>query len=75
VSAVEAEFPDDNAPASAAAIAKVVAALQGNNIDVRVVETGEEARRLVLDLVPAGAEVHSGRSKTSSALTPAGPVG
>jgi hypothetical protein len=64
VSAVEAVLPDDNAPAPAAAIAKVVAALQGNNIDVRVVETGEEARRLVLDLVPAGAEVHSGRSKT-----------
>jgi len=64
VSAVEAEFPDDNAPASAAVIAKVVAALQGNNVDVRVVDTGEEARRLVLELVPAGAEVHSGRSKT-----------
>jgi len=64
VSAVEAEFPDDNAPARAAAIEKVVAALRGNNIDVRVVDTGEEARRLVLDLVPAGAEVHSGRSKT-----------
>ena len=64
MSAVEAEFPDDNAPARAAAIEKVVAALRGNNIDVRVVDTGEEARRLVLDLVPAGAEVHSGRSKT-----------
>ncbi len=64
MSAVEAEFPDDNAPAPAAAIEKVVAALRGNNIDVRVVDTGEEARRLVLDLVPAGAEVHSGRSKT-----------
>jgi hypothetical protein len=61
---VEAEFPDDNAPASPAAIEKVVAALRGNNVDVRVVGTGEEARRLVLDLVPAGAEVHSGRSKT-----------
>jgi len=65
VSAVEAVWPpDDNAPAPAAAIEKVVAALRGNNIDVRVVDTGEEARRLVLDLVPAGAEVHSGRSKT-----------
>ncbi len=65
MSAVEAVWPpDDNAPAPAAAIEKVVAALRGNNIDVRVVDTGEEARRLVLDLVPAGAEVHSGRSKT-----------
>jgi hypothetical protein len=64
VSAVEAEFRDDTAPASPAVIERVVAALQGNNVDVRVVATGEEARRLVLELVPEGAEVHSGKSKT-----------
>ena len=39
-------------------------ALRANNIDARVVDTGEEARRLVLELVPEGAEVHSGKSKT-----------
>ena len=45
-------------------IAKVAAALRAANIDVRVVDSGEEARRLVLELVPEGAEVHSGKSKT-----------
>ena len=42
----------------------MAAALRANNIDARVVDTREEARRLVLELVPEGAEVHSGRSKT-----------
>jgi len=64
MSAVEAELLDDNAPASPAAIEQVRAALRANNIDVRVVDTGEDARRLVLELVPEGAEVHSGKSKT-----------
>lgn len=64
MSAVEAELPGDSAPASPAAIEKVVTALQANHVDVRVVETGEEARRLVLELIPEGAEVHSGKLKT-----------
>ena len=38
--------------------------MRANNIDARVVDTAEDARRLVLELVPAGAEVHSGKSKT-----------
>jgi LUD domain len=42
----------------------VVSALRANNIDVRLVDTGEEAKRLVLDLVPEGSEVHSSKSKT-----------
>ena len=62
MSAVEADLPGDSAPARPAGIEKVVAALEANNVDVRVVETGEDARRLVLALVPEGAEVHSGRS-------------
>ena len=45
-------------------IQKVAAALRANNIDARIVDTGEEARRLVLELVPEGAEVHSAKSKT-----------
>jgi hypothetical protein len=64
VSAVQAELPGDIAPAGTAATEKVVAALQANNIDVRVVDTGEDARRLVLEIVPQGAEVHSVKSKT-----------
>ena len=51
-------------PASAAVIAKVAAALESNNIEAVVVDTGEEARRRILELLPAGAEVHSGVSKT-----------
>ena len=31
-----------------------------------MVETGEEARKTVLDLISVGAEVHSGKSKTLS---------
>ncbi len=42
----------------------MAAALRAHNVDVRVVDTGAEARRLVLELVPEGAEVHSGKSKT-----------
>ena len=46
------------------ALQNVAAAIRANNIDVRVVETGEEAKRLVLELIPEGAEVYSGKSKT-----------
>ena len=45
-------------------IQKVAGALSANNIEARVVDTGEEARRAVLELIPLGAEVHSGKSKT-----------
>jgi hypothetical protein len=47
-----------------ATIQKVAAALRANNIDARVVDSGEEAKRLVLELIPEGAEVYSGKSKT-----------
>jgi hypothetical protein len=55
---------DFTSAAPEAAIQKVVAAVRAHNIDVRVVDTGDEARRLVVELVPEGAEVHSGKSKT-----------
>jgi hypothetical protein len=42
----------------------VVSAVRANNIDVHVVDTGLEARQLVLELVPEGSEVHSSKSKT-----------
>jgi LUD domain len=63
---MEARQPatDYSAPAPEGAIQKVAAALRANNIDVRVVDTGEQAKHLVLGLLPAGAEVHSGKSKT-----------
>jgi hypothetical protein len=56
-------------PAPDRAIQEVAAALRANNIDTRVVDTGEEAKRLVLELVPEGAEVHSGKSKTLQDLS------
>ncbi len=42
----------------------VAAALRSHNIEAIVVENGEEARTVVLGLIPEGAEVHSGKSKT-----------
>ncbi|MGD0862756.1 MAG: LUD domain-containing protein [Candidatus Limnocylindrales bacterium] len=45
-------------------IERVAAALRSHNIETIVVDSGEEARTAVLDMIPAGAEVHSGKSKT-----------
>ena len=45
-------------------IEHVAAALRSHNIEVIVADTGVEARDVVLGLVPEGAEVHSGKSKT-----------
>jgi hypothetical protein len=42
----------------------VAAALHSHNIEAIVVDTGQEARDLVLGMIPEGAEVHSGKSKT-----------
>lgn len=42
----------------------MASALRANNIDTRVVDTSEEAGRLVLELVPEGSEAHSSKSKT-----------
>jgi hypothetical protein len=43
---------------------EVAAALRANNIEAVVVATGAEAAGAVLGLIPEGAEVHSGKSKT-----------
>jgi len=45
-------------------IESTVKALVANNIHVIVVESGAEARKLVLQLVPQGAEVYANISKT-----------
>ncbi len=47
-----------------ARIARVAEALSSHNIEAVVVETGAEARDLVLAMIPEGSEVHSGKSKT-----------
>jgi hypothetical protein len=51
-------------PASEEVLQSVAAKLQERNIEALVVDNGEEARKLVLDRLPKGAEVHSGKSKT-----------
>jgi L-lactate utilization protein LutC len=45
-------------------VEKVAAALRSHNIEAVVVDSAEEARRAVLAMIPEGAEVHSGKSKT-----------
>jgi hypothetical protein len=42
----------------------VAAALRAHNIEAIIVETASQARQAVLELIPEGAEVHSGKSKT-----------
>jgi hypothetical protein len=43
---------------------RVAEKLRANNIEAIVVDSGDEARDLVIGMVPEGAEVHSGKSKT-----------
>ena len=38
--------------------------MRERNFEVLIVNTGEEARQVVLERIPQGAEVHSGKSKT-----------
>ncbi|HXI46064.1 MAG TPA: LUD domain-containing protein [Candidatus Acidoferrales bacterium] len=45
-------------------IDRVAEALRAHNIEVIVVDTAAEAREAVLGMVPLGAEIHSGKSKT-----------
>jgi L-lactate utilization protein LutC len=45
-------------------IERVASALRSHNIEAVIVETAEEARKVILRMIPEGAEVHSGKSKT-----------
>ena len=45
-------------------IERVAAALRSHNIETIVVDSAENAREGVLGMIPEGAEVHSGKSKT-----------
>ena len=45
-------------------VERVAAVLRSHNIEAIVVESGAEAREAVLGMIPEGAEVHSGKSKT-----------
>jgi len=55
---------DFAAPASEETIQRVAERMRERNIEVVVVEDGDRAREEVLERLPEGAEVHSGKSKT-----------
>jgi L-lactate utilization protein LutC len=50
--------------ASDTKIEQVAEKIRERNIEVVIVKNGEEARQIVLERIPAGAEVHTGKSKT-----------
>src|SRR5438105_2532060 len=58
---VREDFADH---ASEEMIQQVAERMRERNIEVVVVDDGDEARKVVLERVPEGAEVHSGKSKT-----------
>jgi L-lactate utilization protein LutC len=49
-------------------IARVVKALEANGMKTLIVETGEEAKKLVLEIVPQGVEVYANQSQTLDKL-------
>jgi len=51
-------------PADESALQRAAEALRNNRIDALVVDDADEARDLVLSMVPEGAEVHQGASLT-----------
>ena len=55
---------DFTAPASDAELETLASNLRARNFDVVVVQTGAEAKSEVLRRIPAGARIHSGKSKT-----------
>jgi hypothetical protein len=55
---------DFESPASEAMLQQVADRIRERNIEVLIVNNGEEARKIVLERLPKGAEVHSGKSKT-----------
>src|SRR5438067_8369996 len=51
-------------PASDNRLEHVARALEANGFATQIVASGDEARRAALDLIPPGAEVHTGASIT-----------
>lgn len=54
----------EHVAADADVVERVADALRSHNIEAIVLDTADEARAAVLALIPEGAEVHSGKSKT-----------
>ena len=55
---------DFAAPASEETLHRVAERIRERNIEGLIVDDGDEARKVVLERLPKGAEVHSGKSKT-----------
>ena len=55
---------DFTSPAAEETIQRVAERMRERNIEVVVVDDGDQARKVVLERLPEGAEVHSGKSKT-----------
>jgi transposase len=51
-------------PASEETIQRVAERMRERNIEVVIVDDGDQARKVVLERLPEGAEVHSSKSKT-----------
>src|SRR5690349_5057002 len=51
-------------PASKTTLEQVADRIRERNIEVLIVNNGDEARQIVLERLPEGAEVHTGKSKT-----------
>ena len=51
-------------PATEETLKHVADKLKERNIEAIIVDSGDDARNLVLQMLPKGAEVHSGKSKT-----------
>lgn len=56
--------PEFSGAASEETIQRVAEKIRERNIEVVIVDDGDQARSAVLERVPKGAEVHSGKSKT-----------
>ena len=55
---------DFASPAAEETIQRVAERMRERNIEVVAVDDGDQARKVVLERLPEGAEVHSGKSKT-----------
>jgi hypothetical protein len=55
---------DFERPADRARLERTAAALAGRGFRVQIADSGKEARRLVFEMIPEGAEVHTALSET-----------
>ncbi|MGA7192130.1 MAG: LUD domain-containing protein [Anaerolineales bacterium] len=55
---------DFSAPASEVLLQQIADRIRERNVEVLIVNDGEEARQAVLERLPKGAQVYSGKSKT-----------